>query len=45
MQVAIVVLDLDGPGLVIIVVLVSDVHNGRDHVCGGLVRYAIVNKS
>ena len=33
MQHTIVVLDLDGPGLVVIEVLMCDMHNGRDHVC------------
>ena len=31
-QLSVVVLDLDGPGLGVVVVLVGDVHDGRDHV-------------
>jgi hypothetical protein len=31
------ILDLDGPRVVVIVVFVRDVHDGGDHVCGGLV--------
>jgi hypothetical protein len=31
-QLSVVVLDLDGPRLLLIVVLVRDVHDGRDHV-------------
>ena len=31
-QLSVVVLDLDGPRLVLVVVLVRDVHDGRDHV-------------
>ena len=38
MQVAVMVLDLDGPGLVVVVVLVRDVHNRADHVRVGLRR-------
>lgn len=35
-QLAVVVLNLNGPGLVIIVILMSDVHNRADHMRGGL---------